>query len=304
MKKVLTIILIASLILTIFTSCSGTENKNETDNTLKFAQTNSVEEMKKLDGKQVNIIGYMSTISPITGSFMYLMNMPYQSCPFCVPNTTYLSNTIAVYAKEGDSFKFTDRAIKVEGILEFGDYTDEYGYEYGYRIADAVYTELDTSELGEKTQLWQQLASTDVVGDIYDMYEYMNFLCSWSTYTAEFSDGKDYLDPDTALNLIKTKDVQFNYGYDEYFFERMIVTIKSVNETEFTVLVENINKAQILADKMLTALENGDYVTTSEYSDVFGDGRDQYIMKEYDSYKKEFDAIYRDFEIWLAGWEL
>ena len=37
---------------------------------LSFSQAQSVEEMQKLDGKTVSIIGYMSTLSPISGSFM------------------------------------------------------------------------------------------------------------------------------------------------------------------------------------------------------------------------------------------
>ena len=105
---------------------------------LSFSQAQSIEEMEKLDGKEVTIIGYMSTLSPISGEFMYLMNLPYQSCPFCVPNTTQLANTMAVYAKSADGFEFTDRAIQVTGVLEFGDYTDEFGYEYNYRIKDAT----------------------------------------------------------------------------------------------------------------------------------------------------------------------
>lgn len=307
MKKLLTILLSLMLILGIFTACSNGSNSGGDEiinNTLSFSQANSIEEMQKLDGQEVNIIGYMSTLSPITGNFMYLMNLPYQSCPFCVPNTTQLSNTMAVYAKDGDSFKFTDRAIKVVGTLEFGDYTDEYGYEYTYRIKDATYTEVDTSEMGEKLQLWQQLASTDVISDVYNMYEYVNFLCFWPTYTAEFEAGKDYLYPTDALHFIETEGAQYNYGYADGYFEGMIATIKEVNATEFSDLIENITKAQALADKALTALKNEEYTTTAEYADVFGDGRSQYIMNDNDAYKAEMEAIYTEFAKWLAEWEL
>ena len=85
MKKFLTILLSLMLILGIFTAC-GNSNSSDGEiinNTLSFSQANSVEAMQKLDGQEVNIIGYMSTLSPITGNFMYLMNLPYQSCPFC-----------------------------------------------------------------------------------------------------------------------------------------------------------------------------------------------------------------------------
>ncbi|MBQ9914155.1 MAG: hypothetical protein IJO73_07995 [Clostridia bacterium] len=305
MKKLLTVLLSTLLLLGIFTACGNSNGGGEIiDNTLSFSRANSVEEMKKLDGETVSIIGYMSTLSPITGSFMYLMNLPYQSCPFCVPNTTQLSNTMAVYAKDGDSFEFTDRAIKVMGTLEFGDYTDEYGYEYAYRIKDATYAEVDTSEMSEKLQLWQQLASTDVISDVYNMYEYVNFLCFWPTYTAEFESGKDYLYPTDALHFIETEGAQYNYGYADGYFETMIATVKEVNATEFSALTENITKAQALADKALKALQNEEYTSTTEYTDVFGDGRSQYIMNDNAAYEAEMEAIYTEFSEWLAEWEL
>lgn len=305
MKKVISLILISCFAVFVFASCGNDNGGDETmGNTLSFSQANSVEAMQKLDGKQVNIIGYMSTLSPINGSFMYLMNLPYQSCPFCVPNTTQLSNTMAVYAKSGDSFEFTDRAIKVTGTLEFGDYTDEYGYEYGYRIKDATYTEVDTSEMSDKMKLWQQLASTEVISDVYNMYEYINFLCFWPTYTAEFEGGKDYLYPTDAINFIETEGAQFNYGYAEGYFDSMINTIEKVSTTDFITLVENIKKAKSLAERALADLEAEEYATTTEYSDSFGDGRSQYKMNNADTYEKEMEAIYREFAEWLAEWEI
>ncbi len=304
MKKAISIILISCITLFAFASCGNNSGDEIIGNTLSFSQANSVEAMQQLDGEQVNIIGYMSTLSPINGSFMYLMNLPYQSCPFCVPNTTQLSNTMAVYAKSGDSFEFTDRAIKVTGTLEFGDYTDEYGYEYGYRITDATYTEVDTSEMSDKMRLWQQLASTDVISDVYNMYEYVNFLCFWPTYTAEFESGKDYLFPADALHFIETEGAQYNYGYKEGYFDTMINTIEEVSTTDFTDLVENIRKAQSLAERALADIKAEEYFTTAEYSGSFGDGRSQYKMNNADEYEKEMEAVYREFAQWLAEWEI
>ena len=305
MKKVISLILISCFAVFVFASCGNDNGGDETmGNTPSFSQGNSVEAMQKLDGKQVNIIGYMSTLSPINGSFMYLMNLPYQSCPFCVPNTTQLSNTMAVYAKNGDSFEFTDRAIKVTGTLEFGDYTDEYGYEYGYRIKDATYTEVDTSEMSDKMKLWQQLASTNVISGVYNMYEYVNFLCFWPTYTAEFESGKDYLFPTDAINFIETEGAQFNYGYAEGYFDSMINTIEEVSTTDFITLVENIKKAKSLAERAFADLKAEEYATTTEYSGLFGDGRSQYKMNNADTYEKEMEAIYREFAEWLAEWEI
>lgn len=304
MKRILTVALSVCLILCCFAGCS--ESKNDSTpivgNTLSFS--NSVDDMKALDGQKVNIIGYMSTLSPINGEFMYLMNLPYQSCPFCVPNTNELSNTMAVYAKSGKTFDFTDRAIKIEGTLEFGDCTDEFGYEYNYRIVDATYTEVDTSEMGEKLQLWQQLASTNVISDVYNMYEYVNFLCFWPTYTAEFSEGKDYLYPSDALNFITTEGAQYNYGYVDEYFTDIKNTIKSVDETQFNTLIENIAKAENLASKALAALQNGEYSSVSEYSSAFNDGRNQYKMNAESEFSHEMETIYSEFSAWLAEWEL
>lgn len=305
MKKFISVITALVLVLTLFTACQGKENKEDaTGNTLSFSKANSIEEMQKLDGETVEIIGYMSTLSPINGEFMYLMNLPYQNCPFCVPNTTQLSNTMAVYAPEGKSFEFTDRAIKVTGTMEFGDYTDEFGYEYNYRITDASFTEVDTSEMSEKMKLWQSLAATDVISDVYAMYEYVNFLCFWGVYTAEFDSGEDYLYPTDALAFIQTEDAQFNYGYKDGYFEDMISTINEVDETRFADLTDNILKAQALAEKALKALENGEYENVDEYSGRFNDGRKQYRMNAEEEFDKEMSEIYQEFASWLAQWEM
>ena len=84
----------------------------------------------------------------------------------------------------------------------------------------------------------------------------------------------------------------------------MIATIKEVNATEFNDLIENITKAQALAKKALTALQNNEYTTTTEYADVFGDGRNQYIMNDNATYEAEMEAVYTEFAEWLAEWEL
>ena len=282
-------------------SCEKEESGSQL---LSFSEAQSVAEMEKLNGKRVTIIGYMSTLSPVSGKFMYLMNLPYQSCPFCIPNTTQLSNTMAVYAKDNDEFEFTDRAIKVTGILEFGSYTDEFGYEYSYRIKDATYSVLDTSNMSEQLRLWQQLASTDVVSEVYSMFEYLNFLCYWPTYTASFEGGKDYLYPSDALMFVETEGMQFNYGFKEGYFEGLINKVKSVDENAFADLVKILEDAKALSDKAYGELKAGNHTTVSEYSGAFGDGRAQYKMNISAELEGEMERIYMAFSEWLASWEL
>ena len=303
MIKVTSLLLALLLVFSsvVLTSCGKEGNAKE----LSFSEANSITEMEKLDGEKVAIIGYMSTLSPVNGAFMYLMNMPYQSCPFCVPNTTQLSNTLAVYAKDGKSFEFTDLLIRVEGTLEFGDYTDEYGYEYGYRIKDATYTKVDTSELGEKFLLWQQLAQTGVVADVYAMHEYIYFLCFWGQYTAQFDEiGSDYLYPENALMFVKTEGAQFNYGYVDGYFDNMVRRIEEVDKEAFSALIDNIRKSEALAKEALADLENGKYSYQNEYSGTFGDGRVQYKMDKYDEFATRTQAIFSEFSSWISEWEI
>lgn len=303
MIRKISFIIAILFLLPVFAGCSGSEDEGGAK-LLSFAQAQSVSEMKRLDGEEVTIIGYLSTLSPISGEFIYLMNLPYQSCPFCVPNTTQLANTIAVYSKSKEGFEFTDRAVRVTGILEFGDFTDEFGYEYGYRIKDAEYEILDASELDPKLKLWQQLASTDVIAEIYQMYEYVNFLCFWPTYTAKFEGGSDYLYPSDIDLFCKKDGAQYNYGYKEGYFDSLVAKVESVSATEFTALVDNIRKAEAIAKDALAEIDAGNYTSVTEYSDAFGDGRVQYKMNKNDEFKAAVEATYREFAEWLATWEL
>lgn len=309
MKRILSFIMSIVMLLTagVLVGC----NKDGEDGaTLSFSAANSIEEMKKLDGKTVSIMGYMSTLSPISGAFMYLLNLPYQSCPFCEPNSTTLSNTMAIYAPKGKKFEFTDRLIKVTGKLEFGDFEDEYGYNYTYRIVDASYVVVNTSEMGEHLQLWQQLASTEVIAVVYRMYDYINFLCFWGTYTYPFDSGTDYLHPTDVMYFLEGENSQFHYGYAEGYFDGMISTVESVDKEAFSKLVENIKKAKQLSDEALAAFNEGDYVMLSEYTKngngglVFGDGRNQYKMNKADEYEQRMTELYREFAVWLGEWEV
>lgn len=302
-KKIFACVLVMVLAVGCFSACGGKDNgDNNGTRLLSFSQSNSVKEMEKLNGQKVSIIGYMSTLSPVSGNFMYLMNLPYQSCPFCVPNTTELSNTMAVYAPDGKEFEFTDRAIQVTGIMDFGDYTDEFGYEYKYRIKDASYSILDTSQMSDELKLWQQLASTDAISDVYTMFEYVNFLCFWPTYTAEFESGKDYLYPADAVRFIETDGAQYNYGFKDGYFEDIIATIKSVDETAFDDLVKTVEEAKNLSEKAYDELKNGNYELVDEYGTL---GKDkQYKLNKSDELEKEMEKIYTSFSQWLADWEL
>ena len=283
---------------------------------LSFKSASGYDYLKTLDGKPVTISGYMATSSPVDGSFMFLMNLPYQSCPFCVPNTSELSNTMEIYPKSGDKFGYTTQAIKVVGILEVCDdpdepFTDLYGYEFCSKIVDATYTIISSEDLSEDMALWQKIASSDVVNDIYKMYDYVNFLCAWDTYFVNNYTDIDgnvvkgyYLWASDAKNYVQKDGAQYNYGYKEGYFDSIVAKIEKVDKTAFSDLVANIRKAEALAQKALAELENGNYTYEYKYVEKFDNWDNVYTLTNGQELQAEMKTVYTEFSDWLGSWEM
>ena len=309
----LTVAMIFSL-----TACGGeeTSTKDGEITKLSFKAASGYDYLKTLDGKPVTISGYMATSSPVDGSFLFLMNLPYQSCPFCVPNTSQLSNTMEVYPKDGETFSYTAQAIKVEGTLEVSEsedkpFTDTYGYEFCCKIVDASYTIIKAEELSADMALWQKIAESDVVNDIYKMYDYVNFLCSWPTYYVNnFTDenGNEvkgyYLYAADAENFVYQDGAQYNYGYQEGYFDSIIAKIEAVDPSAFADLVANIRKAEALAQEALAELENGNYTSEYQYVEMFGQEDYIYTLNKGDELMARMNEIYTEFANWLGSWEM
>ena len=319
MKKVtlkLTVLLLALCLLTaVFTGCGKAQDSGEITK-LSFKDASGYDYLKSLDGKPVTISGYMATSSPVDGSFMFLMNLPYQSCPFCVPNTSQLSNTMEVYPKKGETFSYTSQAISITGTLDVADsedepFTDQYGYEFNYKIVDAEYTVIQAEDLSEDMALWQKIAESDVVNDIYKMYDYVNFLCSWNTYYVDnYTDenGKTqpgyYLYPSDAENSIYLEGAQFHYGYQDGYFDALVKKVETIDPTAFSDLTANIRKAEALAEKALAELENENYTYEYKYVEQFGNEDYVYTLNLGEELTAEMQAVYSEFSNWLASWEM
>lgn len=315
--KILSFILALAMVTTVLIGCDrdGTSNADDAVK-LSFKAASGYDYLKTLDSKAVTISGYMATSSPVDGSFMFLMNLPYQSCPFCVPNTSQLSNTMEIYPKKGESFTYTSQAIRVVGTLRVADnanepFKDEYGYEFNYKIVDATYTIIKAEELSEDMALWQKIASTDVVSDIYKMYDYVNFLCAWNTYyvnsytndAGELVHGY-YLYPSDAERFIYNDGAQYNYGYKEGYFDSIIEKIESVDRTAFADLVANIRKAKSLSDEALAELEDKNYTYEYKYVEMFEKEDYVYTLSRGDELAAKMDEIYTEFSNWLGSWEM
>lgn len=306
--KALAFILIFAFVLA-FSACGSVDYSNPTK--ISFKNALKYEYLKGLDGTPITINGYMATSSPVDGSYIYLMNLPYQSCPFCLPNTNELSNTMAVYPQKGKKFDYTTQAIKITGILEVSRdkstfFTDNYGYEFNFKIVDAYYEILDESELGDKS-LWSQIATSDIITDIYTMYDYAYFTTHWFNYTAKFENGEDYLYPSDAIYFITQDKAQFNYGYKDTYFDSLRASVLAISETELGDLIENINKVEAMTKTAVSELQRGlnstdVYKPVVKYSDEFKENRTQYEYVD-DTLQKQYNELFNEFSEWMSSFE-
>ena len=309
------------LVLMVGITACG-ENKDATK--LSFKSATSFEELKKLDGQLVSINGYMATSSPVDGGYLFLMNLPYQSCPFCVPNTSQLSNTMAVYAKEGKSFDYTGQAIKVVGKLVVAEsedqpFMDKYGYEFSFKIVDAIYTVLTDAELTADLAAWQKVADSGLMDQMYQMYDYLNFVCKWPEYYVNsYTDSSGnyvpgyYLWPSDVEHYLKADGSeeyngyvgQFHYGYQEGYFDNLIQKIEALGIAESGLLIQNVRDAKALAQKAINELEAGNYTYEEQYSPMFDTTDWVFTLDKAEELIQEWTNVYTVFEQWLASLEM
>ena len=313
MKRIICILLVA---LTLFSVVSCGEEDTGEVTKLSFKAASTYEYLKTIDGQTVTINGYMATSSPVDGSFMFLMNLPYQSCPFCVPNTSQLSNTMEIYPKKNKAFDYTTQAIKVTGKLVVAPtkdqyFTDKYGYQFNFKIVDAEYTILKSEEMSEDLALWQKVASSDVISDIYKMYDYVNFLCAWNTYFVNnYTDenGNEqkgyYLYASDAVRYVTQDGKQWNYGYKDGYFERIRNKIRAIDKDKLNDLIANVDRAEALASKALNELLAGQYTSQYQYVEKFDTMDHIYTINPGEELLAEMDVVYMEFSNWLGGYEM
>ena len=301
MKKHLLMVTLLAIAVMCLSGC-GNSMKTATAQKLSFAESVSIDSIKALDGKPVTITGYMATLSPLNGDYIYLMNLPYQSCPFCVPNTQQLANTMAVYAAKGTKFDYTDRPVKITGRMELGDFTDEYGYTYNYRIADAGYEVVDPSQVSSDYAMYQSLAEDGVIADVNSMFDYLLFVCQWTEYQGSGVDGNGqqityYLYPGDVENVLADDS---GYGYaaqaNEDYYPGLISRVKNVGGDSLTELIEIIDDAHALEQDARNVLAEQRY--------SYDEAADKYILDDGDEFYNRFYEIYGRFSQWLTKYEL
>ena len=291
MKRIVFAIVALSLIAALLSGCGGGSAEAKK---LSFAESASLDALKALDGKPVALTGYMATLSPLSGEYIYLMNLPYQSCPFCVPNTQQLANTMAVYAAKGSSFTYTDRPVRITGKLE-------YGYSYNYRIVDAKSEVVDLSQVSSEYALYQSLAEDGVIADVNGMFDYLLFVCQWTEYQGGYTDESGnrityFLYPGDVENALADDSA---YGYaaqaDAGYFPGLTKRVKAVGG-DVDELVRIITDAQALEQRARGELSAGRY--------SYDQQADKYVLDEGDALYDAFNEVYGRFSAWLTRYQL
>ena len=260
---------------------------------LTFADAIDMTRIEQLSGSKVEIVGYMATVSPVSGKYMYLMNLPYQSCPYCVPNTQQLSNTIAVYAKDGEKFEFTDGPINVTGTLETGDFKDEYGYTYNYRISGAVYSAVDSTEASLILSLWEKIANAGLASDVYSMFDYIDFECNWPNYTARFAEGEAYLYPADVQHF---ESGQFSVQSAEGFFDGLCSRAEKIGDEVMAELIKIIRDGETLVNNAVKERADGNY--------AYNQKEDKYALDNGEALVGAAQALYTRYALWLENFSL
>lgn len=217
------------------------------DSNLRFKDMVSLEELKQLDGQEITMIGFMATASPLNGEYIYLMNMPYQNCVFCLPNTTQLVNTMPVYAKSGKTITYTDVPVKVTGTLSFGDTTDSVGYSYQYRIINATVEPADVSGLEEDIRIYTTLVDR---GFAVDFNTLMEELYKRVNYTLMGYDESE-VTPIDLEQMEALKDLFDGLNQSEYF--DILETVKALEEA-----IKEVNET----------IENKAYEKLTDFNDI------------------------------------
>ena len=302
MKKFAALIALLVCIALLATGCGGKEASSAEVTKLSFADSASLDTLKALDGKNVTITGYMATLSPLSGEYIYLMNMPYQSCPFCVPNTNQLSNTMAVYAASGSKFEFTDRPVQISGTMRVADRVDDYGYSYNYYIDNASYTAVDLSSVSQEYALYQSLAEDGVIADVNAMFDYLMFVCQWTEYTSSYTDENGqqitfYLYPGDVTSILESDGLN---GYATQaspdYFPGLISRVNAVSSTGLTELTDVLSAAQAVEQYARAELEAGNY--------TYDEAADKYTLTNDEELYNRFYEVYAAFSTWLTQYEL
>ncbi|WP_044470764.1 hypothetical protein [Mannheimia massilioguelmaensis] len=125
--------------------CSSVQAKNELLFDELYGKISSLgmefsDKVKQFDGKTVTMKGFMAPPLKADAKFFVLTKMPMALCPFCSSDADWPEDIVVVYLDKHQKFVQNNTRIEVEGILEFGSWTDpDTGFLSLLRLVDASF---------------------------------------------------------------------------------------------------------------------------------------------------------------------
>lgn len=235
---------------------------------LKFKNTFSNNYLESISGEKVTMTGYISTLSPISGEFAYLMNLPYQSCPYCIPGTSEIYNTIAIYAKTNDKIKFTESPVTVTGILETGIFTDAFGYEYSVRIKDVTVKDADVDKLSKNVLIYNSVSQEGIIDDINNVFMSLDRIVFYDYYQEYYGMTLDSIE-----------------NFDTDIIKTIISKLKAISPTDYNDLIATLENATEISEK---ANAN---VSAKKY-------------EENKNLQPDLEQVFKEFSIWMTKYEM
>ncbi|MEC5319127.1 hypothetical protein VSX61_09270 [Brenneria populi subsp. brevivirga] len=101
------------------------------------------DEVKALSGKRVTMRGFMAPPLKAESQFFVLTKMPMALCPFCSSDADWPEDIVVIYLAKRQTFVQNNTMIEVEGVLEYGSWTDpQTGFVSLLRMRDATFDTL------------------------------------------------------------------------------------------------------------------------------------------------------------------
>ncbi|MFN0225202.1 hypothetical protein ACKTOS_26275, partial [Paenibacillus sp. KR2-11] len=95
-----------------------------------------------LNGKSVEIKGYMGEVLSMEKNWFLLIPKPGAECPFDNGDETYWNKIMIVYVPDDVKLRYTQGPLKITGRLDVGIKIDESGYKTMFRLYDAQFEKI------------------------------------------------------------------------------------------------------------------------------------------------------------------
>ncbi|MNI16881.1 hypothetical protein D3C73_702300 [compost metagenome] len=106
------------------------------------AQDTPSDKFWDLNGKKVEIKGYMGEVLSFEKHWFLLIPEPGAECPFDNGDETYWNKIMMVFMPASDSSRYVSGPLKITGKLDVGIKIDESGYKTMFRLYDAKFEKI------------------------------------------------------------------------------------------------------------------------------------------------------------------